>query len=236
MNPALPRWLSRLVTLLTPVILVLAAVRILISPAFLIVEYSTPGFPAEPYGFTKEDRLYWSRIAVAYLLNNADISFLADLRFPDGQMAPPQSCQYMDDCTHLYNVRELKHMEDVKNVVKSALSVFYGSLAVVIGLGIWAFFAGWSSEFRRGVRRGGWLTVGLIAAILLFIAIAFGFIFVIFHNIFFDSGTWTFFYSDTLIRLFPERFWRDTFIAIGILAGGSGLALGVLLKEKTKGE
>jgi len=235
-NPVLPRLLSRLVTLLIPIVLVLMSVRILISPAFLIFEYNTPAFPPEPYGFTKEDRLYWSRIAAEYLLNNEDISFLADLRFPDGQMVPPQSCLYMDDCTRLYNARELKHMVDVKNVVRSALWVLYGSLAVVVGLGVWAFFAGWTLEFRRGVRQGGWLTVGLIAAILLFVAISFGVIFVMFHNIFFDSGTWTFLYSDTLIRLFPERFWRDTFIAIGILAGGSGLALGLLLKEKTKGE
>ena len=77
--------------------------------------------------------------------------------------------------------------------------------------------------------------MGLLTAILVFVGIAFGVIFVLFHNIFFESGTWTFFYSDTLIRLFPERFWRDTFIAIGLLAGGGGLALGLLLRDKKPG-
>jgi hypothetical protein len=28
----------------------------------------------------------------------------------------------------------------------------------------------------------------------------------LFHQIFFSAGTWMFLYSDTLIRLFPERF------------------------------
>ena len=235
MKLSLPILFSWLVSLLVPVVLVLISVRILISPLFLQIEYNTPGFPSDPYGFTKEDRLHWSRIAVQYLINSADISFLGDLRFPERQSAPPQSCQFMDDCTRVYNARELKHMVDVKNVVKSAIWVLYISLGVIAGLGVWAYFAGWLADYRRGLSRGGWITVGFIAAILLFVAIAFGVIFVLFHNIFFDSGTWTFFYSDTLIRLFPERFWRDTFIAIGILAGGSGLAMGLLLKEKKKG-
>ena len=39
-------------------------------------------------------------------------------------------------------------------------------------------------------------------------------------------------FSDTLIRLFPERFWRDIFIYVGILAGGAGLLIGFLLRKK----
>jgi integral membrane protein (TIGR01906 family) len=76
--------------------------------------------------------------------------------------------------------------------------------------------------------------VALLAAILIFVLVAFGVIFVMFHNIFFESGTWTFLFSDTLIRLFPERFWRDTFLAVGLLAGGAGVALGILLKDRQK--
>ena len=165
MKSSLPRLLSWLVSLLVPIALVLTSVRLLISPLFLRIEYNTPGFPTDRYGFTKEDRLHWSRIAVQYLLNSADISFLADLRFPDGQIAPPQSCQFMDDCSRLYNVRELKHMVDVKSVVKSAIWVLYASLGVLVGLGIWAYVAGWFLDYRRGLRRGGWITVGFIVAI-----------------------------------------------------------------------
>jgi integral membrane protein (TIGR01906 family) len=89
------------------------------------------------------------------------------------------------------------------------------------------------AEYRRSVCRGGWLTLALLGAILLFVLLAFSVIFVLFHNIFFESGTWTFLYSDTLIRLFPERFWRDTFLAVGLLAGGAALILGVLLRDKS---
>jgi hypothetical protein len=34
-----------------------------------------------------------------------------------------------------------------------------------------------------------------------------------------------------LIRLFPERFWRDTFIAIGLLSLAGGLGLGLVFRR-----
>jgi len=229
-----PRWLFWFVVLVVPIALVLTSVRILISPVFLQVEYNSPGFPQDPFGFTKEERIYWANLATKFLVNDADISFLADLRFPEGQSTPPATCRYMDDCTKLYNERELQHMLDVKNVVQGALWVWYFSLGLLLVTGILAYFDGWKAEYRRAIRLGGWLTVALLGAILLFVFLAFGVIFVMFHNIFFESGTWTFLFSDTLIRLFPERFWRDTFLAIGLLAGGTGLVLGILLKDKRK--
>jgi len=126
-------------------------------------------------------------------------------------------------------------MSDVKNVVKAALRVWYISLILLAGLGLWAWFGKWLAEYRRGLRRGGWLTVALLAAIILFVLVSFGMIFVWFHDLFFAAGTWTFLFSDTLIRLFPERFWRDTFLAVGLLAGGAGLAMGLLLRDKKSG-
>jgi integral membrane protein (TIGR01906 family) len=224
--------LSWVVTLLIPFALILSAVRLLLTPVYLTIEYSTPGFPPDLYGFTKADRLYYANIAREYLLNDASISFLGDLRFPEGQQTPPATCQFMEDCTRLYNDRELKHMLDVKNVVKAAMNVWIFSLVALLGLGLWAWFGGWWREYRHGLSRGGWLTAILIAAILLLVLVAFGVVFVAFHNIFFASGTWTFLYSDTLIRLFPERFWRDTFLAVGIISGGLGIILGYLARGK----
>ena len=49
--------LSWVVTILVPVALILTAVRLLMLPVFLDFEYSTPNFPADSYGFTKQDRL-----------------------------------------------------------------------------------------------------------------------------------------------------------------------------------
>jgi integral membrane protein (TIGR01906 family) len=213
-------FISWIVTLLTPVILSLTAMRLIMVPAFLNFEYNTPNFPPDRYGFTKEERLYWSKIALEYLLNPADISFLGDLRFADG--------------TPVYNQRELEHMVDVKNTVHSALTVWYVCFGVVFILGLWAWRAGWWEIFRQGLWRGGWLTVLLIATLILIVLLSFGVFFVAFHNVFFAPGTWVFNYSDTLIRLFPERFWRDIFIIVGALAMLCGLALGYGLSPSKK--
>lgn len=210
--------LSWVVTLAVPVALVLMSVRLLMTSAFLTFEYNTPKFPEDRYGFTKEDRLYWSKIAVDYLLNDEDISFLGDLKFPDG--------------SPFYNERELRHMVDVKNTVNGALTVWYISLGLLAVLGVWAWFGKWWSDYRHGLARGGLISAWLVGLLILFVLVSFGVLFVAFHNIFFAAGTWMFEYSDSLIRLFPERLWRDVFILVGVLTLAGGLALYFIFRRK----
>lgn len=212
------KWLSWLVAVLVILALILTSVRLLLTPVFVQLEYRTPNFPPDPYGFTQQDRLDWSRIALDYLLNDQDISFLGDLKFDEG--------------TQVYNERELKHMQDVKEVVQSVLIVWYLSLGIVFLLGVWAYFGGWMDAYKAGLAQGGWITVGIVAVTMVAVLIAFGVFFVFFHQIFFESGTWVFRFSDTLIRLFPQRFWRDAFIAIGLLSLAGGLALGFGFRSK----
>jgi integral membrane protein (TIGR01906 family) len=212
-----------IVTLAVPVFWSLGVVRLLINPWYVEFEYRTPGFPDDPFGFTFEERLVYSKVSMAYLVNNADIDFLGDLRFPEGQTAPDFSCQFMEDCNRLYNDRELEHMLDVKVVVRAAMQVFIGSILILIAAGVWSWWGDWVKEYAMALQHGGWLTIYMIAGVIAFVLIAFSVIFVFFHQIFFASGTWTFYYSDTLIRLFPERFWRDTFLMVGALTGLGGL-------------
>jgi integral membrane protein (TIGR01906 family) len=188
-----------------PIVLVLTSVRLLLTNAFVETEYRTPGFPADPFGFTLQDRLYWAPIARDYLLNDAGISFLGDLRFPDG--------------TPLYNERELRHMQDVKRLVQVALKVWAWGIGVsiLLGAGLW-LLAGWGA-LRVGLTEGARNSLILMALLVGGILLAFSFVFVGFHRIFFTGDTWLFLYSDTLIRLFPEPFWRDAFVAIGLLTG-----------------
>jgi integral membrane protein (TIGR01906 family) len=220
---SLYKGLSWLVALVLPIVIVLSVVRIMINPWFLEFEYHTPGFPADNYGFSLQDRLNYGRSAIEYLVNNADISFLGDLRFPTGQQAPEPSCQYMSDCKHLYNDRELEHMLDVKNVVRGAIIVLEAGFFILVALAVWAWLGGWKNDYLKGLERGGVMTLVLLLVIIVLAIVAFNYIFIIFHEIFFKAGTWTFLYSDTLIRLFPERFWRDTFLMVGGVSAGLGI-------------
>jgi hypothetical protein len=84
MSPSVRSAVSVIIMILVPVVLVLTAVRVVLSPWFLEFEYRTPDFPPDRYGFTMEERLRYARIALDYLLNDEDISFLADQRFRPG--------------------------------------------------------------------------------------------------------------------------------------------------------
>ncbi|MGQ9593488.1 MAG: lipoprotein intramolecular transacylase Lit [Anaerolineae bacterium] len=220
--PRFPRVLGWLVAVLVPVALTLTAVRLLLTPAFLHLEYRTPGFPPDPYGFTLEDRLRWALPTLAYLLNDADLSFLAGLRLDDG--------------SPLYLARELRHLEDTKRLVRSALRVWLGAWVALALLGAWARWGRWWGEFRRGLARGGWLTVALLGAVVLVTFGSFGPLFVLFHRVFFEGDTWLFAYSDSLIRLFPIRFWRDAFVLAGGLALVAALALAWGARPRPKGQ
>jgi integral membrane protein (TIGR01906 family) len=208
------------IVVLVPIVLVLGAVRLLLTPAFIQIEYRMPNFPEDSYGFSREERLHWAEIARQYLLNRAGIEFLGDLTFEDG--------------SPLYNQRELRHMLDVKIVVKAAMGVLYASLALLVIAGIWASRTDWWGPYRLALSRGGWVTVGLLVFLIVAIALSFNTVFVAFHQVFFEGDTWIFRYSDTLIRLFPVRFWRDAFLTVGLLALSGGLALGYFFGRPPK--
>ena len=132
------------------------------------------------------------------------------------------------DCTLMFNVRELQHMTDVKYVLGIALPVGYFVIGVLILLGIWAWRGKWWIDYIISLQRGGWLMVALLIILVGLVLGAFDWFFTLFHEVFFAAGTWQFYTSDTLIRLFPERFWMDTFVLVGGLAGMGGLVLIIL--------
>ena len=209
--------LQVLVTISTPFIFLMFAVRVMLTPLFLQVEYNLPGFPADPYGFTREQRLYFSKISVDYLLNNEGIEFLQN--------------QKIDEGTPLYNARELSHMLDVKILVKNMLAAWSGLLLIWLLLLVLAWRGKWLLDFLLAVSNGGWLTLGLILFLLTAVLVDFDGLFTAFHHLFFEGDTWLFYYSDSLIRLFPMRFWRDAFI----LTGGITILLALISALSRKG-
>ena len=56
--------------------------------------------------------------------------------------------------------------------------------------------------------------------------------FACFHSLFFEGDSWLFLYSDTLIRLFPIRFWQDAFLWAAVIALGGGIALALGLRTQ----
>ncbi len=209
-----PGWLTAariFLQVLIPVILVLTSVWMLMTNTFVRFNYSLPGFPGDRYGFTEADRLFHAPIALEYLSNAEGIEFLGNQQFDDG--------------SPVYNASELGHMEDVKEVTRSALNVWRLGLiaAVVVSVVLWRV-AG-SQSLWEAWQGGAKLTVIIMLVLLVGLIAAFSVLFVGFHEIFFDPNTWTFSFSDTLIRLFPQRFWE---VAFGTIAVATLLQAGLL--------
>jgi integral membrane protein (TIGR01906 family) len=221
----LPGWLITILRFFLmaalPVFLVLTGVRIVTTDLFLKVEYNRPGFPADPYGFSKADRLHYAPYAVNYLLNDAGINYLGDLTFDNG--------------LPLYNPRELRHMHDVKTVMEAALKIHFAlslALAVTVALLAWKRETRWA--LRWGLSTGGIFTIFLIVILVVLIFVNWTFFFDGFHEIFFKGNSWQFSNSDTLIRLFPQQFWFDAAMTIGFFTvlGAMIAILGVWYWER----
>ena len=201
-RPVLPRILQVMIAVFFPVMLLAAAIRAVATPLFLWVEYHRPGFPADAYGFSTEDRMTYGSYAVDYLLNWSGPRYLGDLVGADGEP--------------LYLDTEVSHMADVKAVLTVA---FLTALAMLLLSILAAVYLARRSPggIRRALFGGAVLTLVLVGALAVTAVLSWEQFFTQMHNVFFSQGNWTFRLDDTLIRLFPAQFWMDAGIAIGVI-------------------
>lgn len=218
MKIVLMKILNWLVVAAVPVVITAAVIRLLLTPIFTTVEYQLPHFPEDEYGFTQEERLLYGNLTRRYLVSGGDIQELRDLRFESGEP--------------LYLERELSHLVDVKQVLGGLFSAAWAAAAVLFAAGLISHRAGEWHGFLGRISWGGWLTAGLLLALLILSLLSFNTFFTRFHEVFFEGDSWLFRYSDTLIRLFPIQFWQDVFLVFGVLTVGTGLLVGWLLPKK----
>lgn len=197
------RSLSRLlVAVAVPLGMLAVAVRMVASPVFLWFEYHRPGFPTDPYGFDAGQRMSLGSQGVDYILNWAPPSFLGDVRTSNG--------------VPWFRAEEISHMTDVKVVMQVGLAI---AVVVVIAALITAFLRRRqdAAGMLRAAVRGAWVTIVLMVLLGVVAAVSWQWFFATFHSLFFADGTWTFSLSDTLIRLYPTRFWVDAAASVAAL-------------------
>jgi integral membrane protein (TIGR01906 family) len=204
-DPPITKTLKVILIALVTLLLFLTALRATLTPGYLRLAYSVPGFPEDGYGFTAEQRLHHAEIARQYLLNDEAIDFLGDQTFEDG--------------SPLYIERELRHMEDVKELTQVVLKVWLGLLFLSPLAALAFYMQAGMAQLGTALRQAGNTTLIAMVALGLTLAVSFSFVFVGFHRIFFEGDTWLFRFSDTLIRLFPERFWQQVFVFLALVAG-----------------
>jgi integral membrane protein (TIGR01906 family) len=199
--------LSVAVTLAVPVILAVNGIRLLTNDRYVEAVYDYGGVPDDRYGLAAADR---ERLALVGLRSiepstAEGIGLLREARLPNGEPA--------------FNVRELAHMEDVRTAVSRA---YRFQIITAIAIGILALLLGLLSTTRAVVPvalvRGAVLTVVVAVVVGIVAATSYGSFESPFHSLFFEGETWRFEETDTLRRLYPDRFWLDTAVVIGVLA------------------
>jgi len=191
---------SFLVVILSPIIFVGIPTRIAFNEWFIDWEYSKADFPKDRYGMDDDYRKYLAKLGLRAVLSDEGMEEFKRARLPDGRPA--------------FTLREIKHMEDVKNFLGwffplvylstfiSFLSLLYLRDKILIG---------------RTLLASSLFSLTLILGAALFSITNYDLAFELFHNYVFDPYSWKFKYTDTLLRIYPMKFWYDgTLLVIGM--------------------
>lgn len=213
-SSALPAWFVAILRFFLigsfPALLVLTNVRLVATETFLRLEYQRPGFPHDSYGFTLDDRLEYGPYGVRYMRENKPIEYLGALEY-DGEP--------------LFRQKELDHMADVQSVTLVAFRLH--AILLILFVVIAAALSRRQSTrwiLRQSLAGGGIFTVTMIVTLVVLIVASWDLFFEGFHTLFFEGDSWLFYHSDSLIRLYPEQFWFDAALAIGVMTVGGALA------------
>ena len=189
------------------------SVVVALAVALVIVAASIAPFLNPSWVSFEQDRAQaadWTGYTPAHL-RTATNAILSDL------VVGPATFDVVVDGQPVLNERERGHMADVRAVFSGfAIAAILALLVVLIGWRIARRRA--PDTFWRAIRGGVAVLVAgviLVGAVGLF---AFDLAFDVFHRLFFAGGTYTFDpRTDRLVQLFPERFWLETSLAVGVV-------------------
>ena len=208
MNRSAARWVAAAGVALATVFLVLGiGVAALFNPIFVAFEQGRAASTAWT-GYTTEE------------LRTATDGILGDLYFGGDFDVTVRGQPVLDP-------REQAHMRDVRGVFAG---FFILVLLSAVGLGV----AGWRARrqawFWRATRTGAIVLAAGVAVLGAVSLVAFDALFEVFHRIFFAGGTYLFDpRTERLVQLFPDQFWSETSIVLGIVLlalAGAVVAIG----------
>ena len=128
---------------------------------------------------------------------------------------------------------EVGHMRDVRGGFAGLFALVAAALAILVvasrrGRGTEARAATW-----RAVAGGARGLAIAIAVVSVFVVFAFDAAFEVFHRLFFAAGSYTFDpRTDKLVQLFPEAFWSETAVFVGIVALGASIATWLVARRR----
>jgi integral membrane protein (TIGR01906 family) len=208
------RLVVAVVAALVPLICATNGIRLLANDWFVRFEYSR--LPPDAYGFTRAQRTELGLTGLHSILPSSDkgIGLLCEARLRSGRVA--------------FRQKELRHMSDVRRLIgiiyPAHLAVLGAIVALALGLGM---TRRGRSLVPRGLEYGAALTLAIAVVVAVAVAVSADGFLTGFHTLFFEGESWRFRENDTLRRLYPDRFWSETAILLGLgAAAQAGLVLG----------
>jgi integral membrane protein (TIGR01906 family) len=200
--------------------LVTGTVTALVVVALAILPFLSPAWVS----FAQHRALaeQWTGFTTAQLADATD-QVLADL-----VIGPPDFDATLDGVAVLKE-SERAHMRDVRGVFFGFFLVAAAAGVILIALYAASRGAVDRQRFWRRMQRAGvaivLITIVLGAAGMLVFDAAF----TLFHEVFFPGGNWQFDpRTDRLVQLFPEQFWVESTIGVGVVIIGLGVLLALL--------
>ena len=192
---------------LVPVFLIASNVRWVINAPFL---YS--------YGFDKYDISYFTGIERDELISAA--RQLRDYFNDDEELIRIQVELNGIEVYNLYNDREVRHMKDVKGLVKGVYVVQALTGLYIVGfaaVGLFTRRREFVPKLSKYAALGGGATLGLLVLVGLVSLIGFDKLFLLFHLISFSNDLWQLDpRRDYLIAMFPMGFFFDATMWIAL--------------------
>lgn len=192
------------------------------------------------YGFNKYQVPAYTGISLQDLVNASEQM----VRFFNSQEGFPEiSVAKNGQASRLFNEREILHLEDVRSLLHRFAAVQKAALvyvAVYTGLALWLSRGLALRSLLGAVVKSGVGTTATLALLGIASLVGFDQLFLQFHLISFSNDLWRLDpWRDYLLMMFPQGFWFDATILVGLatclealaLAGGAG-ALTMVLKSR----
>ena len=185
-----------------PLVLAGNSLILLLIPWLADFQYALPGFPDDPLGLNPDERLALAREGIRSIWPvGPGTSLLAEATLPGGSPA--------------FGADEVRHMEDVRAVVRGALVLWLVAVLVAVP-SLFLLRGRGAGTIPVVLKRGAVATVAAVIVVGLFAVLSFDTFFRTFHDLLFESGSWQFPADSTLLALYPTRFWT---VATALLVG-----------------
>ncbi len=214
MSRLVPLALLVAIAVTVPAILLADGLRVVTGDWYVRAVYEHGGVPRDDLGLAKEQRTALALTGLHSIRPDErdGLALLRRARLPDG--------------TPAFTAREIRHMSDVRTLLGRLYTLQIAAAVVIAALAVGlAFRPTRRSLVPRALRLGALLTLGLAALVGVLAVVYWPAFSTPFHLAFFGGSSWRFDDTDTLRRLYPDRFWIDTAVVLGVLAVVQAAAL-----------